>query len=791
MTPLRSSVRKDGRWKRSTFFSVLSLALWLAAPTGPLHALESRPLIGEVAVEGNRTVKRRAVLSKVKARKGDVVVDPSFRADVDRLLETGLFDDVQVAMEDLPGPADAQGLPKVKVIFQVKERATVRRVDFKGNLKLADRKFRDELSSKPGEPYDRFKVAQDVQKILSIYRDEGYANATVESYTSLHPKSQKLILTFFITEGNRVLIKSVKIEGNRALSARALRRRMKDTRPKKVFKEENLKKDMEEAKKHYQNRGYLEAQISPPAREFNEDHTAVSLLFHVDEGRRYTVGKYSFSGVTLFSEKKLRQAITLKSGRLYRQDKMEESLQNLRDLYADRGYLRAEITPENITQALDEDRGRVDIHFDVVESSVVYVDRIYVDGNTYTKEQVIRREILLGEGDVFAAGKVRRSVEKIYNLGFMDDVQVDVQQPRSPTKADLVFTVVEGKPGILSAGAGYSSVDQFIGTLQLQHINLFGRAQRLNLLWEFGQRKQNYEIGWTDPWFLGKRMSFGVDVFDTVRWRPFASDSTAYREGRRGGSLRLGPRLTERLSLIHDYSYEKVRIFDIDDQFDPNKASTSTPVNLLINPSENVTSSLTNGVVWDTRDNVFDASRGGRHSASVQVAGGVFGGDIHFYKPSLSSSIYIPTFWKFVLSFSARAGNVRAFAPSREVPVQERFTMGGVDTVRGYDFGEIGPPDYGHYMSVFNVEYKFPIVQERSRTILQGAFFADAGGAWRDWNDISYAIGSRPDQMRSGVGFGIRFKTPVFPIRLDWGYGLNHRPGEQISQFYFTIGNIF
>jgi outer membrane protein insertion porin family len=759
---------------------ILAAAALRAADT------EARRLIAEVAVEGNRTVKRRTVLSKVKTRKNDVVVDPSFRADVDRLLETGLFDDVQVALEDLPGTADAAGLPRVRVTFQVRERATVKRIDFKGNFKLPDRKFRDEISSKPSEPYDRFKVAQDVQKVLETYRDEGYADAKVEPYTSLDPRKQRVILTFFITEGDRVMVRSVDVQGNRAVSARKIRRLMKNTRRKKVFKEDSLRGDLEEVKKHYQNRGYLEVEIAPPERTFNEDHTSVALRLDVKEGRRYSVGMFSFTGHTLFGEKELRKAVTLKTGKLYRQDRLDESQQNLQGLYADKGYLRAEITPEKLTQAFDDQKGRVDIRFDIVESSVVYVDRIYVDGNTYTKEQVIRREILLKEGDVFAAGKVRRSVEKIYNLGFLDDVQVDVQQPRSPTRADIVFSVVEGKPGILSAGAGFSSVDGLLGTLQLQHINLFGRAQRLNLLWEFGERKQNYEIGWTDPWFMGKPMSFGVDLFDTVRRRPFGTDNLAFKEGRRGFQFRLGPRLTERLSLIHSYSFEEVRIFDVD----PAHVGNVDP-NLNITPSKTNTSSLTNGVVHDSRDNVFDATRGMRNSATVQLAGGALGGDTHFYKPQVSNSFYVPTFWKFVFSVASRAGYVRHYPPSKEVPITERFVMGGVDTVRGYDFGEIGPPNYGRVMAVFNAEYKFPIVQERNRTILQGAFFADAGGSWLGGDDVTLKIGSQKDQMRSGVGFGIRFKTPVFPIRLDWGYGLNHRPGEQISQFYFTIGNIF
>jgi outer membrane protein insertion porin family len=401
---------------------------------------------------------------------------------------------------------------------------------------------------------------------------------------------------------------------------------------------------------------------------------------------------------------------------------------------------------------------------------------------------VIRREILLKEGDVFSAGKVRRSVEKIYNLGFLDDVQVDVQQPRSPTEADIVFNVVEGKPGILSAGAGYSSVDNFVGTLQVQHINLFGRAQRLNLMWEFGDRKKNYEIGWTEPWIFGKPVSFGVDLFNTERQLPYGTDRNAYEESRKGFTVRLGPRLTDRLSLIHSYSYERVSKFNVKQIY----VDEPDPARRIL-PGKTIISSLTNGLIYDTRDNVFDATRGTRNSASVQVAGGPLQGDINFYKPSVSSAIYFPTFWKFVLSFSGQGAYVKPFdvSKSSNIPESERFYIGGVDTVRGYRWGEIGEPAGNFWKLLFNAEYKFPIVQERNRTILQGAFFADVGGGWSGSEDIVMRVGKEPNNLRSGVGFGIRFKTPVFPIRLDWGYGLNHQPGEELSHFYFTIGNIF
>ena len=746
------------------------------------------PTIGQIAVEGNRFSKASAVVSKVKARKGDVVTDPAFRGDVDRLLESGLYDDVQVAMEDLPGSKNALGASKVRVIFKIKERPVIRRIDFKGNKKLSDSKFREGLVSKVDEPYDRFKASQDVSKILSVYHDEGYLDAQAESYTSLDPRTNKVILTFFLTDGRRVTVKEVRVEGAHALSDNKVRGTMKNTKKKKVFKEDTFKEDVALVVEAYRNQGFLEVTVDSSRRVFTPDHDQVTLTLSINEGRRYTVGAFSFSGVTLYTNAELRKAVTLAPKKLYEQSKMDESLRNLQDLYANKGYLRAEVTPETKTTPLDDGRGTVDILFSVVESSVVYVDRIYVDGNTYTKEKVIRREVLLNSGDVFSAIKMRKSVEKLYNLGFLEDVQVDVQQPRSPDKADIVFSVKEGKPGVLSAGAGYSSLDGIVGTLQVQHTNIFGWGQRVNVMWEFGKKRQNYELGWTDPWFLDKPMSFGVDLYDTVRTLPFQGDNYAYKKGNRGLGFRLGPRLSDELSLIENYNYERVRVFDIAPNFAPDGVK---PASETIAASDDIKSAVTTGVVWDTRDYVFDASRGGRHSATLEYAGGPLGGNLNYYKPELSAARYFPTFWKFVLTLSARGAYIKELRnTTQSVAFSELFRIGGVDTVRGYQSGDVGV-DGGKVYTVFNGEYKFPIVQENKKTILQGALFADVGGCWSSLHDVNMGIGTHPTEMKAGVGFGIRFKTPVFPIRLDWGWGLNHRPDKPKSQFYFTIGNIF
>lgn len=433
----------------------------------------------------------------------------------------------------------------------------------------------------------------------------------------------------------------------------------------------------------------------------------------------------------------------------------------------------------------------VNVDFNIQENNIVYVGDIYIDGLTNTKDNTIRREILLRPGDVFSSGKVRRSMEKIYNLGFIDGAEPNIAPTGQPDIMNLAFNITEGKPGMITAGAGYSSVDKFVGSIQLQHMNLFGRAQKLNLLWEFGARRQNYEIDWTEPWFLGKAMSLGLSLYNIERLRDYHNTSDAYREGRVGGSVSISPRVDDKVSLLFGYTYEHVRIFDIDD--DELKQEILNDPDL----AKDRTSSVRAQIVYDTRDYIYDASRGARYSYGINVAGGPFGGNVNYIRNSVRGTWFFPTFWKFVLSVNINTGWIESYGESSDVPLYEKYYVGGADTIRGYKYRtEVGPYNGGKVMAVANVEYKFPIVQENKRTILQGAFFYDIGGTWKDINHINFTFGTDNDEtnsyyLKSGVGFGIRFATPVFPLRLDWGYGLNHKRGEDLQQFYFTIGNVF
>jgi outer membrane protein insertion porin family len=737
--------------------------------------------IKKIEFNGLENVKSGKVSDVIKSKKGKAYSETIARQDVRNILELSSFDDVQINFDKLTG----------LLTFSVKEKPFITKITFKGNKNISSGKLKGESVLKEKEFFDVFKLDESKAKITTLYRDKGFADVQIEVYPTIDPETNQMTISFLITENNKITIGGITAEGIKVFSPKKVIKQMK-TKTGKVFKEDTFRQDLAVIEAYYKNRGYIDYNLKDYQTTFNEERTNMFIHLIIEEGVRYSVGEITFSGNSAIDEKHLRSAVSIKKGQIFNQEKLVETLQAVYELYSDKGYLNAQLDPQFIKGS---ELGVVDIAVSVVENTVVYVGNIYIDGLVNTKEKTIRREILLKEGDVLSGVKVRRSMERIYNLGFIDGAEPKIQPTGTFNVMDLAFDITEGKPGMVTAGAGYSSVDQFVGSLQFQHMNMFGLANRLNALWEFGARRQNYQLDWTDPWFLDKNMSLTLSAYDMTRVREYNPDNSsigtitdAYDENRMGAGVRLGPRISDRVGLLFGYSYEHVNLYDIDERI-PAEEVESWDI------QRSRTSSVMAQITYDTRDYVFDPTRGQRQLLSTQVAGGPFGGNVNFVKTIAKSTWFFPTFWKFVLSFNLHAGYVTPYGSGfDDVPIYERFFVGGADTVRGYDYRtQIGPANGGNYMFVFNAEYKFPIVQQKGRPLLQGAFFYDLGGTWETWQELkqNFHLGTDRTNLKSGVGFGIRVATPVFPLRLDWGYGLNHKEGDRLQQFYFTIGNVF
>ena len=745
--------------------------------------------VAETAVKGAVNVKPKAVLKAGKAKKGRLYLREFVSQDIEAVLALGSMEKVSVDIEELEGRSVSPKLASVagsslpvRVTYLVAEKPMVKKIDVVGAKGLSKSTVKDEMTLKEKDFFDELKVREDLIKITDKYHEKGYIDAKADYDVKFDTAASLCFLTISVTEGKKARVAAVTLEGAAGFKTKKLIKKFKN-RPKKIYSPVDLDADFKSLETFYKNNGYGDFKISASSVTFNAERSSVTIVISVSEGTKQKFGATFFNGNTVYLPSELNPAIEYRRGKLYNQDRFDETVRGIQDKYADKGYLKAALLPDKV---YNEKTGETDITFNITENSQIFVDHIDVEGNKATKTYVLRREITQKEGEVFSSSKIRRSQEKIFNLGFIDDVSPVINPTADPDKVDLVFDVVEGKPGMLTAGAGISSTDGLVGTLALSHMNLFGRAYKTSLSWNFGKRVQDYYLSWSTPWVGDSPTTLGVDVFNTRHYKPYRDTISAYTERRTGGKVTVAPRFEDdKYHLTTSYTYEKVRITDVDTLYQGE-----------LQEGTSVTSSVYVELARDTRDNVWDPTRGTRSSIGVEYAGGPLQGDVNYYKPTFSYSYNLKLFsiddYPFVLAAGNRLGYVSSFGETKSVPVYERYFLGGADTVRGYsNNGQIGPLSGGRVYDVANIEFKFPLARERKRTIVQWAFFFDIGNSWESFDRVSGRFGTGTTNLKCGAGFGIRFTTPAFPIRLDWGYGFNHKPGEQRSDIYFTLGNLF
>ncbi|HJT24084.1 MAG TPA: outer membrane protein assembly factor BamA, partial [bacterium] len=511
----------------------------------------------------------------------------------------------------------------------------------------------------------------------------------------------------------------------------------------------------------YHNEGYLKAVVLGHEEKLVPEKKRVYITLKVNEGVKYTLGTVKFRGNILFDDSDLLRAFRLKKGDLLRKNDFDDGVKNMRTMYADKGYIYSNLNPK---MDYDDDAKTVDVTFDVTEGQVAYVQDIKIVGNYKTQDYVIRRELEIAPGDKFEAAKIKLSVSDLYNLGFFDEVNPEVEPGDAPDKEILVFRVKERKTGSISVGGGYSSIQGLVGNVKLEEANLFGKGQHANLDVEFGSLVTSFSLGFTEPWLFNTRTSLSVNLFNTTQYWTTSvinPDGTNqfYTESQLGGSFSLGRRLSRYWSVFGTYSLQNVHIYNVDSNF----STPGTPQ--YIAPSDTTTSSLTPRIVYDSRDNYFDPTTGWKHQLSVQFAGGPLGFDNNFIKVIGDSSRFVPLPLDFVIGEHVKLGAAQGYwfagRGYSDVPLYEKFFAGGTDTVRGYNERTIGPLSGGNALFVSNTELKHAIAGP-----LRGVVFFDAGDSWTNaWNlDESH--------VQFGAGLGVRLTIPgtIMDIRLDYGW---------------------
>ena len=755
-------------------FNVTSLTLVFAVLfTAVAYAEPAEKIVKEIEIVNNKIVSEQTILSKLQTKKGEAYSPVTLSDDIKRLYATGLFNDVSADIAEVEG-----GL---KVTFKVQEKPVLDKIILKGNRRIRTRNILAEMKTRKKEILDRFKLKEDIESIKKLYAKKGYSLADI-SY-DIQEKENKVTVTINITEGNQIRIRKINFVGNKTFRGKRLLKLIKTKRKgwfnSGFYKKDVLEEDIDRIVSFYHQEGYIDAKVTADT-SYDQRKVSMFVTFIISEGKQYKVSRIKIGGNSVFSQEQLKEGLEMRKGAVYSEGKLRMDTAKIQTHYFDEGYISASVKADTV---FDTKAGLVDLSYDVKEGGVAYVDKINIGGNDRTKDVVIRREMRLFPGDRYNGEKLRRSRQRLYNLGYFEEVTFDTaDEPTTlPDKYDLDVFVKETKTGEFSFGAGYSSIDQFIGFIDLtqKNFDIFnfpkfcGAGQKLRIHTEFGSTRKDYELTFIEPWFLGYPVNIGFSLYSRTR------DWDKYEERREGGDVFIGREFGEYWSSRLIYTFEGIRITDI--AFDASDE-------VKIEDGKHIVSSLRGELVRDTRDNKINPSSGLYDIFSCEYGGGIMGGDKDFVKYETVDHKYFPVSKDSVFELRGRVGLVEAFGGTPDVPIYERFYAGGADTIRGYKERRVGPegrygdPVGGRIRAVFNAEYTYTLTES-----LKWAFFYDIGNVWADYAAFDWSS----LKLKSSIGTGARVKTPLGPIRLDYGYALNPSPGDARGRFHFSMSQEF
>lgn len=762
----RPSAKAESRTRRRLHaLAALFAAAWLGVWLG---AAAQAQTVEEIRVEGNERIEAETVRSYLPVVPGDEADTRVINRSLKSLFATGLFADVAIRRE---GGA---------LIVSVVENPIVNRVVFEGNRTIEDDALAPEIKLKPREVYTRPRVRADVQRLTDIYRLSGRFAVRIEPKIVQLPQN-RVDLVFEIDEGSVTDIRRIDFVGNEHFSDGDLKEVIQTTESawyrfftrNDTYDPDRLAFDRELLRRFYLAEGYADFRVASAVAELTREGGEFFITFSLEEGERYRIGTVDVESMLRdLDPETLRPAVGVTPGDWYDADEVEETVQALTETVGSRGYAFVDVVPRI---ERDREARTLDVIFEIGEGARVYIDRIDIVGNTRTLDEVIRREFRLVEGDAFNSARIRRSRQRIQNLGFFDRVDIQTEEGDAPDRSVLTVEVGEAPTGELSFGAGVSSLDGFLGDIGLRERNLLGRGQALDLSLTVAERRQEIDLGFTEPYFLDRNVSVGFDVFGkTIDLQ----DESSFDRETTGGVLRAGYPLAERLRHAADYTF---KIDDIS-----NIAADASRF-IRRQEGETTTSALAHGLTYDLRDNRLDPTEGYFARFRQELAG--LGGDVYFLKHTLSYG-YFHSLWDgWVLSALSRSGYV--FGLGEDVRVSDRFFLGG-NNLRGFERGGVGPRDAatgdalgGNLFYSVTGELGFPI-GPRSEIDLRGAFFVDAGSlAMTDDEGGGIHDEGSP---RVSLGVGLVFRSPLGPIRLDFSHALVKEDFDETESFRFTFG---
>ncbi|HSP81976.1 MAG TPA: outer membrane protein assembly factor BamA [Myxococcaceae bacterium] len=743
----------------------------------------------DLRIDGNRRVESEAIRRALKTRVGQVFDEADTAGDLRAIWALGYFSDVQLLVQRLPSGG-------IVYVVRVQERPSVREVKLAGNEELSQDDLKEAIEVKASTILDGDAVRRTQKKILEKYVDKGYFLADVTHELVPVAGGQSVDVIFTIDENSKVMVKDILFLGAEKVSPEMLKSVMITKEGgylsfltgEGTYREEAFQRDLAVIQATYYDEGYINVRVDKPTVSLSSDKRYIYITIRVTEGERYDIGKIDFSGDLVVPKEELAKLMNARTGEHFSRTALGQDIQAITDVYYDRGYAYANINP---VTAINADEKTVDLTFDVQQGSQVTVERIDIVGNTKTRDKVIRRELRVYEGELYSGTGVRRSKDRVTALGFFETVEITQRPGSRPDTIALQVEVKEKATGTFQVGLGFSNVENFIFTAQVQQNNFLGWGQSVSASAQISGIRSLVQLSYFDPYFLDTRFLLSADFFRVqADYDDFTRNST-------GGSVSVGYQLIEDMLVNVGYSQEHVDV----------RAADAFGGVLLANRFlSGVTSSVRLSLTYDKRNNRLFPSKGFIHYGSVEYAPSFLGGSFLFTRYTAYSRLYFPLPLGAVFKTNATVGYIQQLEQNRPLPISELYYVGGINSVRGYYLRSISPsllvpssesPDAtvrrldvgGNKQFILNVELEFPVFEKAG---IRGVVFYDAGNAYgtneRFFQDTQNQL---PLGMFHSVGFGFRWFSPVGPLRIVWGIPLTRRPEDEAILFEFTIGNFF
>lgn len=732
------------------------------------HQMVGIAQIDSVVVKGNQRVESDAILAIVETRKGESLDFDKLDKDLRAIYAMGFFTDVRIETED--------GAKGKIVLFNVTEKPSIGRIHFQGNNKIKADDLTKESGIKLYSIYNPNEVKQSVNRLKDYYRQKGYYTVEIKEKIEEIPRNE-VALTYEIREGEKVYIQKIEFIGNKSFKDGKLKGLM-DTSEKGllswitssgVLDKKRLESDAQKITVFYQNQGYLRARVGETAVRYEPGYGLV-VTIEIVEGDQYIVHNVDVAGDLIWPVDELLKKVESVRGNPFSREIVRKDVLALREVYADEGYAYAEVVPST----KEDDRNHtVDITYRAAKGNKVRFERITIAGNTTTRDNVIRRELRVYEGEYFSGQGMKKSAANLHRLGFFEDVEVQTKKGSSDDLMDLTVHVKERPTGSFTLGAGYSGYEGAIGTMQVAQNNLFGTGRKLAASMKIGTKTNYYDIRFTDPRLNDTNLSLGVDLF---KWK---FEYTDYTRDSFGGALRT------RFPIGLDEEYTRGYTKYMYDDSEITNVMPNASFEIRDMEGRSVTSSITVGLNRDSKDRPWNTRSGSYHDLSFEYAGGFLGGDVYFNRYEFTTQWFFPWRWDTCFMVQGRWGYVDR-REGGKLPVYQKYRLGGIQTIRGYDYQSISPTDPatgdkigGEKMMIYNFEFRFPLMQEQGIT---GVVFFDTGNSYTKEESWTFS-----DMPRS-VGAGIRWYSPLGPIRIEYGYILNRRPEDSTGGVEFQIG---